>query len=92
MKLLILVLAVSRMLSFLSCMKGGLEKGFGLKRLFPSIGGLGDQFLCQLDPCALMLISGSFADSLNICFGLWLGCLVDWGGFFLAGLVLTMAA
>ena len=38
------------MLSFLSCMKGGLGKGFGLKILFPSIVVLGVQFQCQLHP------------------------------------------
>ena len=59
-----MVLAESRMLSFLSCTRGGLERGFGLKSLFPNIEGLDVQFQCQLHPCALILIFGSFAGSL----------------------------
>ena len=48
------------------CTRGGLEKGLGLRILFLGIVGLGLQFQCQLHPCALMLIYGSFADTLAI--------------------------
>ena len=52
----------------LFCMKGGLVKDFVLRNIFRNTGGLGAEFWCQLHPCALMLIFGSFADTLAICF------------------------
>ena len=69
----------------------GERKGFGLRSLSLNIEGLDVQFQCQLHPCALILIFGSFAGSLVICLGLWLGFLVDWGGSFLVGLELIIA-
>ena len=78
------------MLNSLFCKTGGLVKDFRFKTLFLSIEDLGVQFRCQVHPCALMLILGSFVGFLAICFELCLGFLADWEGFFLEGLAPIM--
>ena len=73
-------------------MRGGLGKDFVLRIPFRNIVDLGVQFRCQLHPCALMSIYGSFVGSLVVCFVLWLVFLVGWVGFYLEELELIMVA
>ena len=63
-----------------------------MRILFLSIVGLGVQFQCQLHPCALMLIFGSFVSTLGVWCVLCVGCPGVWVGSFLDALVPIMVA